>query len=76
MSVTYPPCRKCGKSHGMGVEEMSTGIITPIDLCYECLWEGFPKHLKNLDQRVKLSESEEDYKGILERTEKDLLENV
>lgn len=39
--VIYPPCRKCGKSHGMGIEDMATGEIEPIDVCYECLWEGF-----------------------------------
>lgn len=53
--IEYPPCKKCGKSHGMGIEEMSTGKITPIDLCYECLWEGFPYELKNISQ-VKLRE--------------------
>jgi len=28
--VIYPPCKYCGKSHGMGVEDMETGKIEPI----------------------------------------------
>ncbi len=36
--IEYPPCKKCGKSHGMGVEEMATGIITPMDVCSNCLY--------------------------------------
>lgn len=38
--IEYPPCKKCGKSHGMGIEEMNTGIITPIDVCYDCRWNS------------------------------------
>jgi hypothetical protein len=38
--MEYPLCRKCGKSLGMGIENMKTGVIEPIDLCYECLWAG------------------------------------
>jgi hypothetical protein len=33
-------CKKCGKEHGMGIEDMKTGEITPIDLCEDCLFEG------------------------------------
>lgn len=25
----------------MGIEDLETGKITPIDLCRECLWEGY-----------------------------------
>lgn len=38
--LIYPPCRKCGASHGMGLENMETGEIKPIDLCENCLFEG------------------------------------
>ncbi len=38
--VEYPPCKECGKSHGMGIENMETGEIKPIDLCHDCLWSG------------------------------------
>lgn len=47
--MEYPPCKKCGKSHGMGIEDTRTGEITPIDLCYDCLWEDFPKFLKRIE---------------------------
>lgn len=33
-------CTKCGKSHGMVVENSETGKIKPMDLCYDCLWFG------------------------------------
>ena len=38
--IVYPPCKKCGKSHGIGIKDMSTGHIQPLDLCYDCLWSG------------------------------------
>jgi hypothetical protein len=38
--IIYHPCKKCGKSHGMGIEIMATGEIEPIDLCDDCLWFG------------------------------------
>lgn len=34
------PCKKCGKSHGMGIKDMETGIHTPIDTCYDCMIFG------------------------------------
>lgn len=36
--MEYPPCKKCGADHGMGIEEMATGKITPIDVCRKCLF--------------------------------------
>jgi len=49
--VIYPPCRKCGASHGMGIENMETGIIEPIDLCRDCLFPPmiFSPHLTGED---------------------------
>jgi hypothetical protein len=38
--IIYPPCKKCGASHGMGVKNMETGHIEQIDLCSDCLWHG------------------------------------
>lgn len=38
--TVYPPCRKCGAAHGMGIENMETGHIEPMDICYDCLWMG------------------------------------
>lgn len=37
-TIEYPPCRKCGAIHGMGIEDMETGEITPIDICETCLF--------------------------------------
>ena len=41
--LIYPPCKKCGNSHGMGIENMETGEIEPIDICKKCLFEPFYK---------------------------------
>jgi len=38
--IIYPPCKKCEASHRMGIENMETGEIEPIDLCKNCLWFG------------------------------------
>lgn len=38
--VEYPPCRKCGAAHKMGVKERATGKIDPLDLCYDCFFIG------------------------------------
>lgn len=51
----YPPCKKCGASHGMGVKNMRTGKIDPLDKCYDCFWEDAfvytpPKEKIRLDQ--------------------------
>lgn len=46
--IIYPPCKKCGASHGMGIEDMKTGEITPLDLCRECLWEPFEVNFKKI----------------------------
>lgn len=43
----YPPCKKCGCAHGMGIEDMETGVITPIDICRKCLWEPLQIYLNN-----------------------------
>lgn len=36
----YPPCRKCGATHKMGIKNMETGEIQPIDLCRDCIFYG------------------------------------
>lgn len=33
-------CKKCGAKQGMGIEEMSTGQFTPLDICKDCLFAG------------------------------------
>jgi len=49
--IIYPPCKKCGASHGMGWEEMETGKITPIDICRNWLFPPtiFSPHLNEED---------------------------
>ncbi len=38
----YPPCKYCGASHGMGIENRETEEIEPIDICHDCLFkEGY-----------------------------------
>ena len=37
--VEYPPCRKCGAAHGMGLKDRRTGKIEPLDKCYNCFWK-------------------------------------
>ena len=36
--IEYPLCKYCGASHGMGIETIETGEITPIDICKDCLF--------------------------------------
>ncbi len=76
--IIYPPCKQCGKSHGMGVEDMQSGEITPIDLCYDCLWSGL--EFKSLQEQVKLSDSEVDniqfFKDKLKFSEQEMLKGT
>lgn len=39
-------CKKCGKSHGMGIKNTKTGEFTPMDVCYDCLWLEILKALE------------------------------
>ena len=41
MTKEYLPCKKCGESHGIGIENMVTGEIDPIDYCLECLFQPY-----------------------------------
>ena len=60
VDVIYPPCKKCGASHGMGIEDMNTGVITAIDICRECLWEPLQMYVNNgqvmLTDQVEIDE--------------------
>lgn len=69
----YPPCKKCGASHGMGIEEMSTGIIKPIDLCYNCLFFDFS--WRPIENQVELKDINE-LKKILKETERKLFNEI
>lgn len=63
--VIYPPCKHCGKSHGMGVEEMETGKITPMDICYDCLWSGVS--FNQLEEQIELDNMEQVLKKLEDR---------
>jgi hypothetical protein len=72
--IIYPPCKKCNKSHGMGIEEMSTGKITPLDICYDCLWNLLQFH-KKINPELLL-ELEDIKKSLKEVEEKLIGENI
>jgi hypothetical protein len=59
--IIYPPCKYCGKSHGMGIEDMATGKIEPIDICKDCLFGDWTKS-RHLDELTRQSEE----KGLYE----------
>lgn len=62
--MKYNPCKECGKSHGMGIENTLTGDITPIDLCYDCLWKDLK--INELKEDIFL---ENDMQKILKKLE-------
>jgi hypothetical protein len=39
-------CKKCGKHHGWCLQEMATGHMEPLDICYTCMFSnvGEKKH--------------------------------
>lgn len=37
----YAPCKHCGNAHRMGIENMETGEIEPIDICHTCLYGSY-----------------------------------
>lgn len=39
-NLVYPSCKECGKEHGLGIINMKTGRIEPLDICNECLWKN------------------------------------
>lgn len=66
----YPNCKYCGAYHGMGIEEMSTGKITPLDICKECLWKPYHDSYKPIENQVVL---ENEMSEVLEKLEQRLL---
>jgi hypothetical protein len=63
--IEYPPCKYCGASHGMGIENMKTGEIKPLDICKECLWKD--SHINPVTDQIIIQTEEEMHKelGIL-----------
>ena len=74
-NLIYPPCKICGKSHGMGIEERETGKIEPIDLCYDCLWGGVKFNV--ITEKITLNEFPEicDTK-ILQNEKSDIMQTL
>lgn len=65
--VIYPPCKYCGAAHGMGVKEMSTGKIEPMNICYKCLWK--PLLVNPVIDPIALKDHINGYKELLAYTE-------
>ena len=53
IETPYPPCKYCGDSHGMGIKEMSTGKITPLDMCDKCFLEPCIDNFKHTKDYLK-----------------------
>jgi hypothetical protein len=66
--MEYPPCKYCGSSHGMGIENTLTGEIIPIDICYKCLWKD-----TKFNVIIDPIEFYGDMKELLKKTEAALL---
>ncbi len=54
--IIFPLCKECGASHRMCIENMETGHIEPIDICYDCLWFG---HILPVNYQITLRDHEE-----------------
>ncbi len=48
--VKLSKCKNCDKLHGFCVENMETGEMKPLPLCYECFWD-------NISDRARESEN-------------------
>lgn len=61
-------CKKCGVYHTMSFGDIATGKITPIDICYGCLWNPSEFHIKNIspDAINKMEKSIKDLKDLEE----------
>lgn len=64
-------CKHCGKTHGVGIQDMHTGVFEPIDVCFECLFKGCefipPK---------KVEADEADYALVLRQIEDKLIQEM
>ena len=59
--VIYPPCKYCGATHGMGIENMETGVIEPMDVCRDCLFPPVKESMNPIEAALK--EWEEKFEG-------------
>lgn len=63
--IDYPPCKICGVSHEMGMEDITTGEISPLDICRDCLFapqDRYPE-TANFDEEAMI-QALEDIKRI------------
>ena len=72
-NLVHPICKKCGKAYGMGIEERSTGIITPIDICNDCLFP--PLIWRPTDSQDPLNDLEK-WRKSLQDMEKNIIEDL
>lgn len=49
----------------MGVENMQTGEITPMDVCYDCLWSGLK--INPIEDQIELDNMEQVLKKLEDR---------
>lgn len=47
-------CVKCGKLHGMVIEDREGNVIEELDKCYDCIFAG--THFKLRKEQIKLFE--------------------
>ncbi len=50
-------CKECGKLHGMGIQDMTTGSFEPIDLCYDCIFKNC--RYEPIEEQIVLKDSAE-----------------
>lgn len=67
-------CRKCGVMHGMGILDTITNIHTPIDHCYDCLWENGYTH-KPITEQIVIDEHA-DYGQLLREVQVNLIRQM
>ena len=60
--IEYPPCKYCGARHGMGIENIETGEIEPLDICKECLWKD--SHINPVTEQIILKSEEEMHRDL------------
>jgi hypothetical protein len=40
MNIVFPPCKHCGASHKLFLEDRIAGTMEPLDICMDCLMIG------------------------------------
>lgn len=72
-------CKKCGKEHGMVIEDKVTGKCEPLDLCYQCIfgdWKPAPIEqikLEDLDENSSFKEWGEALRKVQDQIIRDMI---